>query len=86
MFYVVESEEKSRYGGLILNQLKKISRVSKKLAIFTSLATTANEFADQIADVVAEELDKVAPLRTGRQPNPATKWLSPAAIEVKRSR
>ena len=53
-----------------------------------SATTTANEFADQIADVVAEELDKVVPLRTGnrRRPNPATMWLSLAAIENKRSR
>ena len=74
----------------VLNKinLKKFEESLKNSRIFTSPATTADEFADQIADVVAEELDKVAPLRTGnrRQPNPATKWLSPAAIEAKRSR
>ena len=56
--------------------------------LFSSPAGTADEFADQVAEVVASELDKVAPVKKckHRPPNPITKWLSTKAIVAKRER
>ena len=57
-------------------------------ALFTNPATTANSFAQQLADVVAETLDDFAPLETfnHRPSKPITKWLSPQAVTAKRQR
>ena len=57
-------------------------------SLYTNPADTADAFADQMADVVSAELDRVAPLRTvvRRRPNPTAKWLSPEAVAAKRKR
>ena len=48
----------------------------------------ADGFAEQLRDVVTEELDKVAPMKTSRRrpSKPITKFLSPAAKTAKRKR
>ena len=57
-------------------------------SLYTNPADTADAFADQMADVVSAELDRVAPLRpvVRRRPNPTAKWLSPEAVAAKRKR
>ena len=57
-------------------------------SLHTNLADTADAFADQMADIVSAELDRVAPLRTvvRRRPNPTAKWLSLEADAAKRKR
>ena len=56
--------------------------------LFTNPSSTADPFADQLADVVSAELDLVAPLQTclRRQSKPSTKWLSKEAADAKRER
>ena len=57
--------------------------------LFTSPASTADTFAEQLVMVVTRELDKMAPLRTPRNKrrlNNNTKWLSAEAVKTKRLR
>ena len=56
--------------------------------LFTNPAATVDSFADQLADVVSEELDLVAPLKTclRRRSKPSIKWLSKEASDAKRER
>ena len=51
-------------------------------------ASAADAFADQLASVVTEELNRDAPLRTTsrRQSKPITRWLSKEAVAAKRER
>jgi hypothetical protein len=67
---------------------ERFEHALRRSALFTSPASTADEFADQIATVVVAELDAVAPLKTSRRrrPQPVTKWLSADAVEAKRCR
>ena len=57
-------------------------------SLFTNPSQTADGFAEQLRDVVTEELDKVAPMKTSRRrpSKPITKFLSPAAKTAKRKR
>jgi hypothetical protein len=56
--------------------------------LFHSPSSTAEGFANQLASVVCQELDKVAPLRsrTRRRSKPITRWLSAEAVHAKRAR
>ena len=58
----------------------------RRSTLFTNPASTADSFADQLADVVSAELDLVASLKTclRRQSKPSTKWLSKEAADAKR--
>ena len=60
----------------------------RQSALFSHPAASADAFADQLADVVTMELDKLAPVRTGKQrrPKSITRWLSKPAIAAKRRR
>ena len=42
----------------------------RRSALFSHPAVSADAFADQLADVVTMELDKLAPVRTGKQRRP----------------
>ena len=68
--------------------LEKFQASLRESALFTNPSTTVDGFAQQIQDIVTEELDKVAPLKiTRRRPSkPITKFLSPAAKSAKRER
>ena len=50
----------------------------RRSELFTNPADGTDEFADQLVRVVTDELDKVAPVRSGsrRPPKTITKWLS----------
>ena len=56
--------------------------------LFTSPASTADTFAEQIVTVVTRELDKTATLciRSKRRSRNSTKWLSAKAVKAKRLR
>ena len=60
----------------------------RRSELFTSPADGTDEFADQLVRVVTDELDKVAPVRSGSRPSPKTitKWLSAEAVSAKRER
>ena len=60
----------------------------RRSTLFTNPASTADSFADQLADVVSAELDLVAPLKTclWRQSKPSTKWFPKEAADAKRER
>ena len=60
----------------------------RRSALFSHPAASADAFADQLADVVTMELDKLAPVRTGKQrrSKSITRWLSKPAIAAKRRR
>ena len=68
--------------------LEKFQASLRESALFTNPSTTVDGFAQQIQDIVTEELDKVAPLKTTRRrpSKPITKFLSPAAKSAKRER
>ena len=57
-------------------------------SLFTSPSSTAEAFAEQLENVVVSTLDELAPLRKfKRRPSKnVTRWLSPAAIDAKRTR
>ena len=57
-------------------------------ALFTDPATTDDSFAEQLADVIGEELDRVALQKSclRRQSKPTTKWFSEEAADAKRGR
>ena len=57
-------------------------------ALFHSPAETADAFAEELASVVCEELDHVAPLKMceRRRSKPITRWLSAEAVQAKRVR
>ena len=58
----------------------------QRSALFTAPASSTDAFANQTADIVSAELEKVAPLHTSRrrQPKSITRWLSPTAISPER--
>ena len=60
----------------------------RRSSLFSSPAAAADEFSNQLADVVTTELNKLASIRyfTRRNSKPITKWLSKEAIEAKRER
>ena len=57
-------------------------------SLFTSPASTVDDFTEQIESDVVATLDKFAPLRSRRRrpPKPITRWLSQEAIDAKRLR
>ena len=74
-----------RINGIDLEEFQTALRQS---SLFTNPSETADGFAQQICDVVTQELDRVAPLKTSRRrpSKPITKFLSPAAKSAKRKR
>ena len=60
----------------------------QRSALFTAPASSTDAFANQMADIVSTELEKVAALHTARRRHPKsiTRWLSPTAISAKRER
>jgi len=68
--------------------LEKFQAALQESALFTNPSPTVDGFTQQIQEIVTEELDKVAPLRTTRRrpSKPITKFLSPAAKSAKRER
>ena len=60
----------------------------QRSALFTAPASSTDAFANEMADIVSAQLEKVAPLHTARrrQPKSITSWLSPTAISAKRER
>ena len=57
----------------------------RRSALISHPAVSADAFVDQLADVLTMELDKLAPVRTGKQrrPKSITRWLSKPAIAEK---
>ena len=76
----------STYRNIRKINLSAFESVLFQSTRFSSPAGTADEFADQVAEVVACELNKVAPVKKckRRPSNPITKWLSTEAIVAKR--
>ena len=74
-----------RINGIDLEEFQTALRQS---SLFTNPSETADGFAQQICDVVTQELDRVAPLKTSRRrpSKPITKFLSLAAKSAKRER
>ena len=68
--------------------LPTFKQALRRSTLFTNPATTAETFADQLADVVSAKLDLVAPLKTclRRQSKSSTKWLSKEAADAKHER
>ena len=74
-----------RINGIDLEEFEGSLRQS---SLFTNSSETAEGFAQQICEVVTQELDRVAPLKISRRrpSKPITKFLSPAAKSAKRER
>jgi len=60
----------------------------RRSELFARLADGTDEFAAQLVRVDTDELDNVAPVRSGsrRPPKTITKWLSAEAVSAKRKR
>ena len=68
--------------------LKALEDSLRWSALFSHPSASADAFADQLADVVTAELDKLAPVRAGKQrrTKSITRWLSKPAITAKHRR
>ena len=79
---------KSTYRNIQKINLSAFESALFQSTSFSSPAGTADEFAEQVAEVVASELDKVTPVKKckRRPPNSITKWLSTEPIVAKRER
>ena len=66
----------------------QFEQLLRESSLFTSPASTVDEFTEQIESDVVAALDKVAPLRSRcrRPPKPITRWLSQEAVDAKRQR
>ena len=71
-------------------KIKQIDTVAfedilRRSALFTAPATSTDGYADQLADIVSAEFNKVSPLHTATQrlPKRISRWLSTTAISSK---